>query len=55
MGLDLAAIKEAFFLHILQRSLRNAWSGLGIVFESKDIVVMSLVITSLVLLIPLYC
>ena len=53
MGLDLAAIKEAFFLHILQRSLRSAWSGLGIVFESKDKVVMSLVNTSLILLIPL--
>jgi len=53
MGLDLAAIKKAFFLHILQRSLRNAWIGLGIVLESRDIVVLSLVIINPILLIVL--
>jgi hypothetical protein len=47
MGLDLIAIKDAFFLHILQRSLRNAWNGLGIVFECSDTVLMPLVIMNL--------
>jgi hypothetical protein len=47
MGLDLIAIKDAFFLHILQRSLSNTWNGLGNVFECSDTVLMPLVIMNL--------
>jgi hypothetical protein len=46
MGLDLAAIRDAFFLHTMQRNLRTACNGLGIVFESSDVVLMPLVIIS---------